>query len=286
MPSVADPQKLHEPANADPRSQSPSAAQPAMSNRQENAVPVDAPEAASAPVGLYTASAGAGTASPPGTEERPGALPRRLQALGVPADVARQATGQDTYPAIVHALVNLPVAAPAPDGGGETLLVIGETAHAVAVARTVADTLRLDAADLLLAGRSTAGTGIDAKRRIAGSHDARSWAKKLRKADVPSIIAVEAAPDESDWALSIVDAVRPAAVWVVVDAGRKTADISRQLRSLRRVDAIAVRGTHSSGDPASVLALGVPVALLEGRKPSAHAWAALLCERLIRAAAP
>jgi hypothetical protein len=271
-------------ATAEPRSQSPSAAQPAPSNRQENAVPVDAPEATSTPVGMYTASARAGTASPPGTEERPGALPRRLQALGVPAELARQATGQDTYSAILHALVNLPVAAPAPDGGGETLLVIGETAHAVAVARTVADALRIEADDLLLAGRSTAGTGIDAKRRIAGAHDARVWAKKLRKSDVPSVIAVEAAADESDWALSIVDAIRPAAVWLVVDAGRKTADISRQLRSLRRVDAIAVRGTHPSGDPASILALGVPVALLEGRKPSAHAWAALLCERLIRAA--
>lgn len=211
------------------------------------------------------------------------ALTRRLQALGVPLEMARRATAPDMYTAIVEALSALPMSAPAPDGPGETLLVIGESAHSVAVARTVADALRLDPSDLLLAGRNVAGTDVDSRRRIAGQHDARGWAKRLRKADVPSIVAVEASLDEAQWAVSIVDAIRPAAVWVVVDASRKTADIARHLRSLRRVDAIAVRATGSSADPASLLALGVPVSLLDGRPPTPHAWAALLCERLIQA---
>src|SRR5258705_6544665 len=53
------------------------------------------------------------------------------------------------------------------------------------------------------------------------------------------------------WAAVIVEAVRPVGVWVVVDASRKTSDVAHHLQGLRRVDAICLRGTMSSGDPAS-----------------------------------
>ena len=115
---------------------------------------------------------------------------------------------------------------------------------------------------------------------FTGAHDARLWAKKLRKSDAPSVVAVEAALDESNWAAAIVEAVRPVAVWVVVDASRKTSDVAHHLQGLRRVDAICLRGTGSSGDPASPLSLRVPVALLDGRPSTPFQWAAMLCERL------
>jgi hypothetical protein len=212
--------------------------------------------------------------------ERSGSLPRRLQALGVPTDVAFRATATDTYAALVEAFGTLPVAEPAPDGPGETLVVIGESTHAVEVARHVAGTLRLDPDEILFAGRNALAAGVSGKRRIASSHDARGWAKRLRKSDSPSLVAIEAALDESSWAASIVEAVRPAAVWVVVDASRKTSDVAHHLQGLRRVDAIALRSTLSSGDPASALSLRMPVALLDGRPPTPYAWAAMLCERL------
>ena len=208
------------------------------------------------------------------------ALPRRLQSLGVPADIAFRATALDTYAAIVEAFQTLPAAEPAPDGPGETLVVIGESTHAVEVARSVAGTLRLEFDEILFAGRNAVAAGVQPKRRITGGHDARSWAKRLRKADAPSIVAVEAALDESGWAGSIVEAIRPAAVWVVVDASRKTSDVAHHLQGLRRVDALALRSTLSSGDPASPLSLRVPVAMLDGRTPTPYAWAAMLCERL------
>jgi hypothetical protein len=207
-------------------------------------------------------------------------LPRRLQSLGVPADLALRATASDMYAAIVEAFAALPVAAVPPDGPGETLVVIGESTYAVDVARTVANSLRLDHDDILFAGHNAAAVGVHPRRRITGAHDARSWAKRLRRSDGPSVVAVEATLDESPWAASIVDAVRPAAVWCVVDASRKTSDVAHQLQGLHRVDAIAVRGTLASGDPASPLSLRIPVALLDGRPATAHAWAAMLCERL------
>ena len=214
------------------------------------------------------------------TAERQSALARRLQSLGVPADIAFRATSPDMYTALVEAFRALPPAEPAPDGPGETLIVIGESTHAVDVARIVGKSLRLDAGDILFAGRNAAAAGIEGRHRITGAHDARQRAKRLRRSDTPSVVAVEAALDESIWAASIVEAIRPAGVWVVVDVSRKTSDIAHHLQGLRRVDAIALRATMSSGDPASPLALGLPVALLEGRDPTPHAWAAMLCERL------
>jgi hypothetical protein len=222
----------------------------------------------------------AAPASPPPPDPAPPALPRRLESLGVPAELALRATAGDTYAAIVAAFATLPVAAPAPEGPGETLVVIGESAHAMDVARTVTDTLRLDHDDILFAGRHAARVGVQPGRRVTGTHDARTWAKRLRRSDAPNVVAVEAALDEAAWAASIVDIIRPAAVWCVVDASRKTSDVAHHLQGLRRVDAIAVRGTPASGDPASPLSLRVPVALLDGRPATAHAWAAMLCQRL------
>jgi hypothetical protein len=209
-----------------------------------------------------------------------GGLPRRLQSLGVPTDVAFRATGTDTYESIVEAFQALPAAEPAPDGPGETLVVIGESTHAVEVCRNVAGQLRLDPDDILFAGRNAAAAGVNGKKRIASAHDARIWAKRLRKADSSSLVAIEAALDESTWAASIVEAIRPAAVWVVIDASRKTSDVAHHLQGLRRVDALALRSTLSSGDPASALSLRLPIALLDGRTPTPYAWAAMLCERL------
>jgi hypothetical protein len=209
-----------------------------------------------------------------------GGLPRRLQSLGVPTDLAFRATGADMYESIVEAFQALPAAEPAPDGPGETLVVIGESTHAVEVCRHIAGQLRLDTDDILFAGRNAAAAGVNGKRRIASVHDARIWAKRLRKADSSSLVAIEAALDESTWAASIVEAVRPAAVWVVIDASRKTSDLAHHLQGLRRVDALALRSTLSSGDPASALSLRLPIALLDGRTPTPYAWAAMLCERL------
>lgn len=212
--------------------------------------------------------------------ERQTTLGRRLQSLGVPTDIAFRAGAADTYTAVVDAFSALPAAEPAPDGPGETLIVVGESTHAVEVARWVAEAQRLDTSHILFAGRNAAAAGIEAKRRITGAHDARLWAKKLRKSDAPSVVAVEAALDESAWAAAIVEAVRPVAVWVVVDASRKTSDVAHHLQGLRRVDAICLRGTMSSGDPASPLSLRLPVALLDGRPSTPFQWAAMLCERL------
>jgi hypothetical protein len=54
----------------------------------------------------------------------------------------------------------------------------------------------------------------------------------------------------------------------------------RQLRSLPRVDALAVHALEATADPASPLALAFPIALLDGQPAGPHGWAALLSRRL------
>ena len=73
----------------------------------------------------------------------------------------------------------------------------------------------------------------------------------------------------------------PSAVWAVVEATRKAEDLGPWLRALPRVDALMVQDTDLTADPAAVLSrAGVPVALLDGARATAHRWASLLCERL------
>jgi hypothetical protein len=68
-------------------------------------------------------------------------------------------------------------------------------------------------------------------------------------------------------------------VWAVADATRKPEDLAGWLGALPRVDALVLQDTDLSADPAAVLALDVPVAVLDGVRATPHRWASLLCER-------
>jgi len=102
---------------------------------------------------------------------------------------------------------------------------------------------------------------------------------RLRGGDQPRLVCVDA-PGANGWVRQVVAALRPDAVWCAVDATRKPADVARQVRSLPRVDALAVHALEATADPASPLALGVPIALLDGQPAGPHGWAALLSRRL------
>ncbi len=74
-------------------------------------------------------------------------------------------------------------------------------------------------------------------------------------------------------------------LWAVVDAGRRNRDTGAQLARLGRalpVGAIAVTGTQDTSEPAAVLELGLPVAVLEGRPATAGAWTGVLTDAMDR----
>ncbi|GAT71128.1 hypothetical protein PS9374_06819 [Planomonospora sphaerica] len=213
-------------------------------------------------------------------QERP--FERALTELGLPARMARQAVGPDMYTAVKRALADLPEAPPAPRGPGDVLVIVGETHAALHVAEKAARLLNVGPAQLLLAARSTAGTGIHNTRLLNGPRAAQQRARKIHRDDVPYVVVVDSTPEQGngEWARAIADGLGATAVWAVVDATRKTADTARHLRTLGKVDAIAVNAVAATGDPASVLDLDIPVSHLADRPGTAQAWAALLCERL------
>lgn len=209
-----------------------------------------------------------------------GPLANRLVGLGLPVWLATRAIGFDTYTAIAGTLSDLPAASQPPTGRGDILVVLGDLAGAVIVARSVLATWRLDPEVLAVAGPNTTATSGGC--RLTGQADAGRWASRLRMGDTPGIVLVEADLDARTiaWAKSITAAIGPTVIWAVVDATRKIADCSRWLEALGRVDALAVHSTTGTSDPASVLSLGFPVAMVDGLPATPHTWAALLCQRL------
>jgi hypothetical protein len=201
-------------------------------------------------------------------------LPQKLADLGLPQRMIDRLPPGEAYPSIVRALLDEPSAPPLPTGPGMIITVIGELAGALAVAEDIARILRLDADRILIASESP-----QVGRHIADPGDAGRQAARLRGGDQPRLVCVDA-PAPTGWVQQVVVALRPDAVWCAVDATRKPADVARQLRSLPRVDALAVHALEATADPASPLALGVPVALLDGQPAGPHGWAALLCRRL------
>jgi hypothetical protein len=202
------------------------------------------------------------------------ALPALLADLGLPDRVLQRLPQGESYASIVRALLDEPPAPPLPTGPGMIITIIGELTGALAVAEDVARILRLDAGRILIASESP-----QVGRHIADPGDAGRQAVRLRGGDQPRIVCVDS-PGPTSWVQQVVIALRPDAVWCAVDATRKPADVARQLRSLPRVDALAVHALEATADPASPLALGVPVAMLDGQPAGPHGWAALLCRRL------
>ncbi|MGI5169925.1 hypothetical protein ACQEU3_36790 [Spirillospora sp. CA-253888] len=212
--------------------------------------------------------------------DRPFAAP--LRALGMPDHLVRRATGTDPYRAAVRALAALPEAPAAPDRPGDVLVIVGPARTALPIAEAVARTLSVGPAQLLLAARTTAGTGVHHTRRISGPVEAVRRARKLHRADLPHVVVVDACAEDGngEWARSVSDALGATAVWALVDASRKIADTARFLGTLGPVHGLAVTALEATGDPASVLGLGFPVVRLGDRPSSPHTWAALLCDRL------
>jgi hypothetical protein len=196
--------------------------------------------------------------------------------------LAELVTGFDSYREIVRVIKLLPEA-PKVTRAGEVLVIAGELHRALEVARTVAEALGLPPARIALAAASCKGTGIHPSRRMKDpEYTARRIARLRRKADLPIVVVVDVPTDGSgtERARSIIERCDAAAIWGVTDATRKTADSARRLADIGRVDAIAAYGCAETDDPATVLQLGIPVAMIDARVATPRLWAELLCRRL------
>jgi hypothetical protein len=163
------------------------------------------------------------------------------------------------------------------------LAVVGESGSALQAAHICAAMLRVPQNSIGVAGlpeHSIAGSDYRDHPAISGRQEALRLRTELSQTDLPSIVVIvtdttEAGSDDP-WAAEILAALRPTAVWAVVDARWKTEDSRAQLDRLGRVDALVVHSAQLSASPASVWDLDLPLGLLDGRAASTFAWAGLL----------
>ncbi len=212
----------------------------------------------------------------------------QLRQVGVPVSVNPRADTHSLYEALENILEELPAPAAPPRGAGEVLAVVGESGAALQAAHTCAAMLRIPRDSIGVAGfGEQAGAELDYPR-ISGQAEAMRLRTELSRAELPSIVVIatdstEAGPDDP-WAAEMLAALRPTAVWAVVDARWKTEDSRAELDRLGRVDALVVHSAQLSASPASVWDLDLPLGLLDGRAASTFAWTGLLF-RLLRGGA-
>lgn len=204
----------------------------------------------------------------------------QLRQVGVPMSVNPRADTHSLYEALESILDELPPPAVPPRGAGQVLAVVGESGAALQAAHTCAAMLRIPRSGIGVAGlpeHSSEGLEYPV---ISGPQEALRLRSELSQADLPAIVVIatdttEAGADDP-WAAEMLAALRPAAVWAVVDARWKTEDSRAQLNRLGRVDALVVHSAQLSASPASVWDLDLPLGLLDGRAASTFGWTGLL----------
>ena len=224
------------------------------------------------------------TAQPPATLHpgQPDQVQLNLMRVGMPAALAAQIVGGDTYAGVLGVLASRPAAPPVPDAPGEILVLCGDLIHALPIGRKLCEQSGIDQAHLMLGGPTAAGTGMHSSRVLGDPPAAATKADRMQNADHAWIVVVDAPVGGTDplWVSDMCDALGATAVWAVVDATRKTADMARHVRTLGEVEALVVHGTDITSDPATVLGLDLPIVSLDGTPATPHTWAAMLCARI------
>ncbi|HEU5474234.1 MAG TPA: hypothetical protein VFV67_26605 [Actinophytocola sp.] len=170
--------------------------------------------------------------------------------------------------------VTVPVAPHTPEGSdlsnllvalpGRIVLIAGELPWALDVATWVCRRMRIAPNRMLVAGPDVSSD----HQRIYGPEHAGVLAGQLRGSGAPIVVVVDAPvsePDGGTWAGSIARALAADAVISVVDATRKIPDLRRHLADLGTAQAMAVYAASSSPEPDTILDLGLPVLLVDGR---------------------
>lgn len=198
--------------------------------------------------------------------------------LGIPQHLL---DGPDSDASVAQRLLvvleRTPSAPPVIARRGDVLVAVGEGAAARAAAGVLANQVGQTIDDVVVAspeaqGFNTLGDVGAAQERV------QLW----RRCGVPFVVAVCAPAGDagSAWAREMVETLAPVATWGAVGADRKPEDVARWVRAVGGVDALALDGCDATASPAAVLATGIPVASLEGRRATPAAWTALLIERL------
>ncbi|HVC71488.1 MAG TPA: hypothetical protein VNC61_14635 [Acidimicrobiales bacterium] len=186
--------------------------------------------------------------------------------------------GSDLETLLLQAFSTLAPPPPPPRRAGSLLVVVGAGDEARRVAATVAGETGIDLRGVAFASPdahslASAGSGRLLRTAVEAAEHSPSWRR-----GGPALVVVDApvTGGERSWADHLIGALRPTAVWGVVDSTCKAEDIATWASELGGMDALALENLAGSVSPCTALAVGVPVARLDGRSATAQCWAATI----------
>lgn len=210
-----------------------------------------------------------------------------LERLGLPAAVLHAAPrGLDRLSTLLELAHGFPRPHALPRVGDTVIALVGDRRGMERAVAWVHEQLDLAPDRLMLASRGE-GQVFPASRRMGTPQEAAAHRRALRRTSAPTLVVVDEPVNVrcGGWARQVLDSLEPSAVWAVVDAQRKPEDVLAWAERIGGVDAVAVDRTEDTASPASILATGLPVALVDGHAATAARWAAVLDERLLGACA-
>lgn len=271
-----------------PRPRPVPAAPPAAPQLAAAPLPAAAPPAAPhpAPTAAQPAAPPATTFAAPRPADSPLVLRRQLSEIGVPIHLLPD-TATDPVRAVRAIVAALPETPQPPVGRGAILAVAGPAAELIDAGRYLAAAFSIEPERVWTAGLPTGA--VPGALILADAWDAAAAARGAREHPGRLVLALVAT--DADHAAGVrqpagvLAALRAEATWAVVDATRKPADLRRQLAALGPVTAAVVTNAADTASPATVLELGLPVALLDGRPATRRRWLEALLAALPEAQA-
>lgn len=202
------------------------------------------------------------------------------------ASVTRIGGGRESsvFQTVEDALSELPPSPDAPSRAGEVLALVGPLTAALSTATSLTNRLHLPPSNVRFAGLATHPVGQLMTTGTPPSVDTPAEARRLRNelcsSPTPSVVVIPTDATEQcgrdPWVHDIVAGLAPTAVWVLVDATTKAEDNHRLLSELPAADALVIHSMQATVNPQTVRELGVPIALIDGRKPDSYAASSML----------
>jgi len=251
--------------------------------------PVDsAPSAAGSPAPEGTLASEAAmflAASGPGAGDSPVSALRRAglgeAVVGSVAEGLRRGGELETL--LLEAMGRLVSAPPLPRRAGSLLVVVGERSRARELAAAVAVEVGADPAALPFASlEPEADVLVPSALLVRSADEAAELAPGWRRSPTAAVVVVDAPLNGGQlaWATHVIAALRPTAVWGVVDSTVKAEDVAAWADALGGVDALALENIDATVSPAAALRTGIPVVRIDGRPASAARWTATIVDRM------
>jgi hypothetical protein len=171
---------------------------------------------------------------------------------------------------------------PLPRRAGSLLVVVGPGAPARRLGAALADEMGIDPTEVPFCSRDPwAYAVVTGKLLVRSAEDGAELAPGWRRSQ-PAVVVVDAAvtAPERSWACHLIAALRPTAVWGVVEATAKTEDTAAWVQALGGMDALALENLDATVSPAAALGLGLPVARIDGQPATAARWVATIVDRV------